>query len=256
MGSKLHPFPKLPDQDKFLLELQNNNYSMLTVLNYARDLCIFALFLKRQQIEFNKLAKENITIYKGYLRNGDHLRDLDRFRAEYVQKFGEFTEDDLKNEAIQALITTKGYKGPRTHESAQGATMTTPEILESSTGGNFLDNVYKKVFGSLGFYQKKIHRHKNATNSQSGLDTRSVNRMLSALRSYLKYRVDFDLAIPLAPDAIKLIKAERKKSQVADFEDLVRLIESPMTFERIRAWLCATVSCWRFFFQQVCVFRN
>lgn len=56
--------------------------------------------------------------------------------------------------------------------------------------------------------------------------------MLSALRSYLRYRIDFDLEVPLAPDAIKLLKNERKKSQVAELDDLVRLIECPMEFEK------------------------
>ncbi len=56
--------------------------------------------------------------------------------------------------------------------------------------------------------------------------------MLSALRSYLRYRIEFDLDVPIAPDAIKLLKTERKKSQVAEIEDLVRLIECPMVFEK------------------------
>jgi len=48
----------------------------------------------------------------------------------------------------------------------------------------------------------------------------------------LKYRIDMDLEVPIPTDAIKLIKAERKKSQVAELDDLVRLIEAPMQFEK------------------------
>lgn len=66
---------------------------------------------------------------------------------------------------------------------------------------------------------------------QGGLSSRSINRMLSALRSYLRFLVDFDYRSPLAPDAIKLIKTERKESQVAEFDDLVKLVEFPSTFE-------------------------
>ncbi len=202
-SAKIHDLiPKLPDQDDFLLEMQNSNYSMLTVYNYARDLSIFALFLKYRDINFKKLSKQDITLYKGYLKNGEHLNDLGKYRRSLA--------DNAK--------CTSSSKGSNLNENNLGGTSGT---------GNFLDNVYRKVFGSLGeFVSKKTGREK------SGLDTRSINRMLSALRSYLRYRIEFDLEVPLAPDAIKLLKNERKKSQVAELGDLVKLIECPMEFEK------------------------
>lgn len=63
------------------------------------------------------------------------------------------------------------------------------------------------------------------------LSDNSVNRMLSALRSYLTFLVDFDKPSPIAPSAIKLIKAEKKEKQVAEFNELVDLIECPTHFE-------------------------
>lgn len=63
------------------------------------------------------------------------------------------------------------------------------------------------------------------------LDSRSINRMLSAIRSYLRYLIDMDFHCPLPPEAIKLTKAGRKHPQVAEFDDLVRLIESPTSLE-------------------------
>jgi site-specific recombinase XerD len=63
------------------------------------------------------------------------------------------------------------------------------------------------------------------------LDSRSINRMLSAIRSYLRYLIDMDYTCPLPPEAIKLTKAGRKHPQVAEFDDLVRLIESPTSLE-------------------------
>lgn len=59
----------------------------------------------------------------------------------------------------------------------------------------------------------------------------SLNRMLSALRSYFKYLIDMDYQVPVPPEAIKLIKTEKHHAQVADLADLVKLIESPMVFE-------------------------
>ncbi len=67
--------------------------------------------------------------------------------------------------------------------------------------------------------------------SVSMLDSRSINRMLSALRSYLKYLIDTDLPCPLAPDAILLAKSTRKHPQVAELEALTALVESPSHFE-------------------------
>lgn len=63
------------------------------------------------------------------------------------------------------------------------------------------------------------------------LAAKSVNRMLSTLRSYLNFLVDSDQPVPIPPSAIKLIKTEKKESQVADLNDLVKLIESPNEFE-------------------------
>ena len=75
---------------------------------------------------------------------------------------------------------------------------------------------------------------KTATLAQHGdkeLDSSSVNRMLSAIRSYLRYLIDMDFLCPLPPEAIKLTKTGRKHPQVAEFDDLVRLIESPTSLE-------------------------
>jgi len=63
------------------------------------------------------------------------------------------------------------------------------------------------------------------------LDSSSVNRMLSTIRSYLRYLIDMDYLCPLPSEAIKLTKAGRKHPQVAEFDDLVRLIESPTSLE-------------------------
>ncbi|MCF7794813.1 tyrosine-type recombinase/integrase [Patescibacteria group bacterium] len=60
----------------------------------------------------------------------------------------------------------------------------------------------------------------------------SINRMLSAIRAYLKYLIDNDYDVPLAPDTIKMLKTIKKKSQVPELEQLVKLIEAPNTFEK------------------------
>lgn len=64
------------------------------------------------------------------------------------------------------------------------------------------------------------------------LGSYSLNRMLSSLRSYFKYLIDMDYKVPVPPEAIKLVKTEKKHGQVAELEDLVKLIESPLVFEK------------------------
>jgi site-specific recombinase XerD len=63
------------------------------------------------------------------------------------------------------------------------------------------------------------------------LDSRSINRMLSALRSYLRFLIDMDHPCPLPPEVVKLTKTGKKHPQVAEFEDLIRLIETPSALE-------------------------
>ena len=64
------------------------------------------------------------------------------------------------------------------------------------------------------------------------LGARSINRMLSSLRSYLKFLIEMDKPIPIPPEAVKLSKTERKHSQVAEMSELIKLIESPTQFEK------------------------
>ena len=220
----LDSFPKLPDQDDFLLDLQNNNYSIQTVHNYARDLCIFSVFLYFRNVKFENLSKKDISLYKGYLRSGEHLKDLDKIRAEFMKKpldkglnDVESLSDDLTNDSNMDTVIIP-LEGDQNSENGTG-------VFEN----DFLSDVYSKVYGSLGVLDRPLN---SRARSKDGLNVRSINRMLSALRSYLKFRIDWDLDIPLAPDAIKMMKAEKKIKKVASLDELISLIEAPMQFEK------------------------
>jgi site-specific recombinase XerD len=63
------------------------------------------------------------------------------------------------------------------------------------------------------------------------LEPRSINRTLSSLRTFLKYLLDLDRPVPVPPDAIKLVKTDKKHGQVAELDELIKLIESPQKFE-------------------------
>ncbi|MGC9048833.1 MAG: tyrosine-type recombinase/integrase [Patescibacteria group bacterium] len=68
--------------------------------------------------------------------------------------------------------------------------------------------------------------------AEKKLSSRSINRMLSALKTYLKYLIEIDYQSPLLPEYIKPIKTEKKHPQVAELADLIKLIEAPMTIEK------------------------
>ncbi len=64
------------------------------------------------------------------------------------------------------------------------------------------------------------------------LGSYSTNRFLSSLRSYFRYLIKMDYRSPIPPDAITLIKKEKKVPKVPEFQDTVKLIESPSQFEK------------------------
>jgi len=97
------------------------------------------------------------------------------------------------------------------------------------------DNISKRDLELYKAYLTSRDR-KTAGNKKSplALSAGSINRILSSLRRYIKYLIDMDYPVPLAPDAIKLLKMPQRHPRVAEFEVLVRLIESPMQFEKTK----------------------
>ncbi len=85
---------------------------------------------------------------------------------------------------------------------------------------------YKAYLVSRDRKTSKLHKGKKR------LVSFSINRMLSSLRSYLKYLIDMDYKPPISPSEIKLVKTERKHPRVSEFEEIVKLIESPTQFEK------------------------
>lgn len=103
-------------------------------------------------------------------------------------------------------------------------------LTDSSTPFNRLD---KRVIAEFKAYLASYDR-RTAINNEKGelLAGRSVNRLLSSLRSLLKYLIEMDLPTPLPPEAVKLVKTEKRTPRVAELADLIRLIESPTALEK------------------------
>jgi site-specific recombinase XerD len=64
------------------------------------------------------------------------------------------------------------------------------------------------------------------------LGSYSINRMLSSLRSYLRFLIELDYNVPVPPESVKLMKTEKKHPQVAELPELIKLIEAPNQFEK------------------------
>jgi len=69
-------------------------------------------------------------------------------------------------------------------------------------------------------------------NKQSNaLNAKSINRMLTTIRSYLTFLIDEDHEVPLIPQQIILLKKEKKVTHVPDLRELIEFIESPQQLE-------------------------
>jgi integrase/recombinase XerD len=109
-----------------------------------------------------------------------------------------------------------------------------------NTFEEFLNNDINKDFAKLN--KTDILRYKayltssdrkTAENNKSKqqLSGYSINRILSALRSYLKFLEEMDFNPPLSNASVKLVKTIKKQAQVPEFEVIIKLLEAPMKFE-------------------------
>ncbi|MDD5144831.1 MAG: tyrosine-type recombinase/integrase [Candidatus Pacebacteria bacterium] len=89
----------------------------------------------------------------------------------------------------------------------------------------------KTILNYKAYLVSRDRKTANAKQGKKNLASFSINRMLSALRSYLKYLIDMDYKSPISPSEIKLVKTEKKHPRVSEFEEIVKLIESPSNFE-------------------------
>ncbi|MFA5134633.1 MAG: tyrosine-type recombinase/integrase [Patescibacteria group bacterium] len=106
---------------------------------------------------------------------------------------------------------------------------------------HYLENEAKLDFGRL--KRRDIEKYKawlvsrdrkTAADDKSlkRLNAYSINRMLSVLRSYLKYLIDNDYNPSINAQMVKLTKTTKTHPQVAELVDITRLIESPSKLEK------------------------
>lgn len=151
-------------------------------------------------LENNNYSKKTVDSY---------LRDMEIFAA-----FLEFRR--VKFAQLDKLLISE-YKGFLRNQNY------IPILRKFKAGQEITDKDEQQSYEQVSERKKALYRGQ--------LSAKSVNRMLSSLRSYLNFLVDIDEQVPIPPSAIKLIKAEKKEKQVADLPDLIRLIEAPMQLE-------------------------
>lgn len=98
----------------------------------------------------------------------------------------------------------------------------------------YIKDLNKRLVLEFKAYLASTERKTSFTRENSGhrLSASSVNRCLSAVRAYIRFLIDQEYECPVIPDYFKMVKRERSHPNVAEFQDLVALIESPSRMEK------------------------
>ena len=106
-------------------------------------------------------------------------------------------------------------------------------FLNEQMGALPFFGVSKRIMEQFKAYLTSKDR-KSATGAKTDktLSSGSINRVLSSVRRYLGYLIDMDHKVPISPESIKLLRMEKKHPQVAELEQLTKLIEYPTEFEK------------------------
>lgn len=94
-------------------------------------------------------------------------------------------------------------------------------------------SINKQTINQFKAYLNSVDRFTpNLQESEIKLNGFSINRILSSLRSYIKYLVEMDYKVSISAEMIKLVKTDKKHPQVPEMNELIKLIESPTKLEK------------------------
>ncbi|MFM2339998.1 MAG: hypothetical protein RLZZ360_634 [Candidatus Parcubacteria bacterium] len=106
-------------------------------------------------------------------------------------------------------------------------------FLEEELGGLSFDKVTKKTIEQYKAYlNSPTRKTAQGEESDTKLKSGSINRHLTSLRRYLSFLMDMDEPVPVPPTAIKLLRMGKQHGQIAEFEEMIKLIECPTTIEK------------------------
>lgn len=92
----------------------------------------------------------------------------------------------------------------------------------------------KKLVMEFKAYLSSEDRSTSTEGKEAGLrlSSASINRCLSAIRTYIRYLIDTDVKCPVMPDQFKMVRRDRPHPNIADLHEFVELIESPSKLEK------------------------
>lgn len=104
-------------------------------------------------------------------------------------------------------------------------------FLEKEAKTRF-EEITKKTIEQYKAYLFSIDRKTaEGQKTENKLSAGSINRHLSSLRRYLKYLIKMDYGAPLSPEAVELLRMPKKHPRIAEFDEIIKLIEAPTKFE-------------------------
>lgn len=106
-------------------------------------------------------------------------------------------------------------------------------FLTKELGGLPFKSITKRTIEQFKAYLNSNDRQTaKSKDTEKHLSSGSINRNLTSIRRYLAYLIDMDHPTPVVPGSIKLLRREKKHGQVAELNELIQLIESPMQYEK------------------------
>ena len=107
-------------------------------------------------------------------------------------------------------------------------------FLAHDAGVSFSDVTKRTIELYKAYLTSRDRRTAGNDKPNRNLSAGSINRTLSSLRRYLKYLIEIDQSVPVPPESVKLLRLPRTHARVAEFQQLVELIESPARLEKDR----------------------
>ncbi|MGI5827312.1 MAG: tyrosine-type recombinase/integrase [Patescibacteria group bacterium] len=90
----------------------------------------------------------------------------------------------------------------------------------------------KDLLNYKAFLTSRDRKTPLAQETKKRLNAYSINRMLSVLRSYVRYLIEMDYPVRIAPDMIKMVKTIKKNAAVAGLDEFIKLLEFPSSHEK------------------------
>ncbi len=107
------------------------------------------------------------------------------------------------------------------------------QFLQNELRGLEFSKITKKTIEQYKAYlNSPTRKTSGGQESEVKLKSGSINRHLTSLRRYLNFLIDMDETVPVPPTSIKLLRMGKQHSQIAEFEEMIKLIECPATIEQ------------------------